>query len=41
MTPMYEHALSAAEWARFAVCFGLWLAAPIGLGSWRVARTGV
>ena len=40
-TPLLDHALSATEWARLGVSLVLWLAVPMALGFWRVARSDV
>jgi hypothetical protein len=37
-TPMSEHVLSAHEWAQFATSELLWLAVPLAIGLFRVAR---
>jgi ABC-2 type transport system permease protein len=37
-TPMTEHLLDATEWAQFATSELLWLAVPLAIGLWRVAR---
>jgi hypothetical protein len=37
-TPMSEHVLSAHEWAQFATSQALWLALPLAIGLWRIAR---
>jgi ABC-2 type transport system permease protein len=41
MTPMLEETLSAAQWARVATSLALWLALPIAVGWWRIARADV
>ena len=41
MAPMLEETLSATQWARVATSLALWLALPIALGFWRVARSDV
>jgi ABC-2 type transport system permease protein len=40
-TPLVDHALAATEWARLAVSLALWLALPLALGAWRIARSDV
>jgi ABC-2 type transport system permease protein len=40
-TPLVDHALSATEWERLAVSLALWLALPLAVGLWRVARADV
>jgi ABC-type transport system involved in multi-copper enzyme maturation permease subunit len=37
-TPMTEHLLSGTEWAQFAVSQALWLALPLAIGLYRIAR---
>jgi ABC-type transport system involved in multi-copper enzyme maturation permease subunit len=41
MTPLLEEELSSLQWARVAASLALWLALPIVLGFWRVARSDV
>jgi ABC-2 type transport system permease protein len=41
MAPLLGHTLSATQWARVGASLALWLALPIALGFWRVARNDV
>jgi ABC-2 type transport system permease protein len=41
MTPLLEETLSSTQWARVATSLALWLALPLALGFWRVARSDV
>jgi hypothetical protein len=36
--PMTERALSAHEWLQFGTSEALWLALPLAIGLWRIAR---
>lgn len=38
MAPMLEEHLSSLQWARLATSLALWMALPIAIGFWRVAR---
>jgi hypothetical protein len=38
---MTEHLLDATEWAQFATSQALWLALPLAVGLYRVARAEI
>jgi ABC-type transport system involved in multi-copper enzyme maturation permease subunit len=40
-TPLLEETLSATQWARIGTSLLLWLALPLAIGFWRVARSDV
>jgi ABC-2 type transport system permease protein len=41
LAPMTDHVMSATEWARAGTTFALWLALPLAIGLWRIARSEV
>jgi ABC-2 type transport system permease protein len=41
MEPMFEHALSATEWARVGTTLALWLVLPLLIGLWRIRRSEI
>ncbi len=36
--PMSEHVFDATEWAHAATTLGVWMALPLAIGMWRIAR---
>jgi len=41
MTPLLEETLSSGQWARVATSLALWLALPLAVGCWRIAKADV
>jgi ABC-2 type transport system permease protein len=41
LAPMTDHIMSASEWAHAGTTFALWLALPLAIGLWRIARSEV
>ena len=41
LAPMTDHVMSATEWAHAGTTFALWLALPLAIGFWRIARSEV
>jgi ABC-type transport system involved in multi-copper enzyme maturation permease subunit len=41
LAPMTDHVMNATEWAQAGTTFALWLALPIAIGLWRIARNEV
>jgi ABC-2 type transport system permease protein len=41
LAPMTEHVMSATEWAQAGTTLAVWLALPILVGLWRIARSEV
>jgi hypothetical protein len=41
LAPMPEHVMDATEWARAGTTLALWMALPVLLGLWRIARNEV
>jgi ABC-2 type transport system permease protein len=41
LAPMTDHVMSATEWAQAGTTLALWLALPIVVGLWRIARSEV
>jgi ABC-type transport system involved in multi-copper enzyme maturation permease subunit len=41
LAPMTDHVMSATEWAHAGTTFALWLALPLAIGLWRIARSEV
>jgi ABC-2 type transport system permease protein len=41
LAPMTDHVMSATEWAHAGATFAVWLALPIAIGLWRIARSEV
>ncbi|HEY7622989.1 MAG TPA: hypothetical protein VH834_24655 [Solirubrobacteraceae bacterium] len=41
LAPMTDHLMSATEWAQAGTTLALWLALPVLIGLWRIARSEV
>jgi ABC-2 type transport system permease protein len=41
LAPMTDHVMNATEWGRAGTTLALWLALPIAIGLWRIARSEV
>jgi ABC-2 type transport system permease protein len=41
LAPMTEHVMSATEWARAGTTLAVWVALPVLIGLWRIARNEV
>lgn len=39
--PLYSHEMTAEHWAQIGVAFAIWVALPMAIGAWRLARSEV